>query len=151
MASGTGGWNAGAYGDDGWNDGIILSETGIAATLALGTETASGSAQINQVGFDNLRLSLADLSANISGTAVINTVTGTSGTGTSTDKNVYWWAVGNDSSNYSASNLTQYTGCGMLATGWDATGQIDGIKFTQVNSSPSSWDTNSTFRVWGAD
>ena len=82
MATGTGGWNAGAYGDDGWNDGIVLSETGIAATLALGYETASGSAQINQVGFDNLRLSLADLSANISGTAVINTVTGTSGTGT---------------------------------------------------------------------
>ena len=81
MATGTGGWNAGAYGDDGWNDGIVLSETGIAATLALGSETASGSAQINQVGFDNLRLSLADLSANISGTAVINTVTGTSGTG----------------------------------------------------------------------
>ena len=78
MATGTGGWNAGAYGDDGWNDGIVLSETGIAATLALGTETASGSAQINQVGFDNLRLSLADLSANISGTAVINTVTGLS-------------------------------------------------------------------------
>ena len=82
MATGTGGWNAGAYGDDGWNDGIVLSETGIAATLALGSETASGSAQINQVGFDNFRLSLADLSANISGTAVINTVTGTSGTGT---------------------------------------------------------------------
>ena len=82
MATGTGGWNAGAYGDDGWNDGIVLSETGIAATLALGSETASGSAQINQVGFDNLGLSLADLSANISGTAVINTVTGTSGTGT---------------------------------------------------------------------
>ena len=82
MATGTGGWNAGAYGDDGWNDGIVLSETGIVATLALGSETASGSAQINQVGFDNLRLSLADLSANISGTAVINTVTGTSGTGT---------------------------------------------------------------------
>ena len=82
MATGTGGWNAGAYGDDGWNDGIVLSETGIAATLALGSETASGSAQINQVGFDNFRLSLADLSANISGPAVINTVTGTSGTGT---------------------------------------------------------------------
>ena len=61
MASGTGGWNAAAYGDDGWNDGIILSETGIAATLALGTEQASGGAQINQVGFDNLRISLADL------------------------------------------------------------------------------------------
>ena len=42
MAEGTGGWNAGAYGDDGWNDGIVLSETGIAATLALGSETASG-------------------------------------------------------------------------------------------------------------
>ena len=82
MATGTGGWNAGAYGDDGWNDGIVLSDRGIAATLALGSETASGSAQINQVGFDNFRLSLADLSANISGTAVINTVTGTSGTGT---------------------------------------------------------------------
>ena len=82
MATGTGGWNAGAYGDDGWNDGIVISETGIVATLALGSETASGSAQINQVGFDNLRLSLADLSANISGTAVINTVTGSSGTGT---------------------------------------------------------------------
>ena len=82
MATGTGGWNAGAYGDDGWNDGIVISETGIVATLALGSETAYGSAQINQVGFDNLRLSLDDLSANISGTAVINTVTGTSGTGT---------------------------------------------------------------------
>jgi len=81
MASGTGGYNAGAYGDDGWNDGIVLSETGIAATLALGSETASGGAQINQVGFDNLRISLADLSAQISGTAVINTVSGISGTG----------------------------------------------------------------------
>ena len=81
MASGTGGYNAGAYGDDGWNDGIVLSETGIAATLALGSETASGGAQINQVGFDNLRISLADLSAQISGTSVINTVSGTSGTG----------------------------------------------------------------------
>lgn len=81
MASGTGGYNAGAYGDDGWNDGIVLSETGIVATLALGSETASGGAQINQVGLDNLRISLADLSAQISGTAVINTVSGTSGTG----------------------------------------------------------------------
>ena len=50
MAEGTGGWNAGAYGDDGWNDGIVLSETGIAATLALGSEIASGGALINQVG-----------------------------------------------------------------------------------------------------
>jgi len=65
MASGTGGWNAGAYGDDGWDDGILLTETGIAATLALGSEQASGGATINQVGYDNLRISVADLSANI--------------------------------------------------------------------------------------
>ena len=81
MATGTGGWNAGAYGDDGWNDGIVLSETGIAATLALGSETASGSALINQVGYDNFRISLADLSANITGTATVNTVYGITGTG----------------------------------------------------------------------
>ena len=81
MATGTGGWNAGAYGDDGWNDGIVLSETGITATLALGSETASGSALINQVGYDNFRISLADLSANITGTATVNTVSGITGTG----------------------------------------------------------------------
>ena len=74
MAAGTGGWNAGAYGDDGWNDGIILTETGIAATLALGSEQASGSALINQVGYDTFRLSLADLSANITGTGSTGTV-----------------------------------------------------------------------------
>ena len=89
MAEGTGGWNAGAYGDDGWNDGIILTETGIAATLALGTEEASGSALINQVGYDNFRLSLADLSANITGTASVNTVTGITGTG-STGTVKFW-------------------------------------------------------------
>ena len=81
MAEGTGGWNAGGYGDDGWNDGIILTETGIAATLALGTEEASGSALINQVGYDTFRLSLADLSANITGTATVNTLSGITGTG----------------------------------------------------------------------
>ena len=81
MATGTGGWNAGAYGDDGWNDGIVLSETGIAATLALGSEIASGGALINQVRYDNLRINLADLSANITGTTTVNTVSGITGTG----------------------------------------------------------------------
>tara|TARA_Y100001973_G_C5179902_1_gene324212 strand:- start:32 stop:358 length:327 start_codon:yes stop_codon:yes gene_type:complete len=81
MASGTGGWNAGAYGDDGWNDGIVLSETGIAGTLALGSEQASGSSLVLQVGYDNFRISLADLSANITGTATVNTVSGITGTG----------------------------------------------------------------------
>ena len=89
MAEGTGGWNAGAYGDDGWNDGIVLSETGIAATLALGSEIASGGALINQVGYDNLRINLADLSANITGTASVNTVTGITGTG-STGTVKFW-------------------------------------------------------------
>jgi len=78
MASGTAGWNAGAYGDDGWDDGILLSETGIAATLAVGVEVASGSALISQVGYDTFRISLADLSSNITGTALINTATGSS-------------------------------------------------------------------------
>ena len=34
MASGTGGYNAGAYGDNGWNDAALISESGIAANLA---------------------------------------------------------------------------------------------------------------------
>ena len=50
MASGTGGYNAAAYGDNGWNDGALITETGIAATLALGSEQASGGATIDQVG-----------------------------------------------------------------------------------------------------
>ena len=36
---------------------------------------------INQVGYDNLRINLADLSANITGTATVNTVSGITGTG----------------------------------------------------------------------
>ena len=82
MASGTAGYNAGAYGDNGWDDGALISEAGIAATLALGSETASGGATINQVGYDNLRISVADLSANITGTATVNTITGISSTST---------------------------------------------------------------------
>ena len=72
MASGTAGYNAGAYGDNGWDDGAVFAESGIAATLALGTEEASGGATINQVGYDNLRLSVADLSGNVTGTATVN-------------------------------------------------------------------------------
>lgn len=80
MASGTAGYNAGAYGDNGWDDGAVFAESGIAATLALGTEEASGGATINQVGYDNLRLSVSDLSENVSGTATVNTITGISNT-----------------------------------------------------------------------
>jgi len=80
MASGTAGYNASAYGDNGWDDGAVFAETGIAATSALGTEVASGSAQIDQVGYDNLRLSSANLSENVTGTASINTLSGITGT-----------------------------------------------------------------------
>ena len=82
MASGTAGYNAGAYGDNGWDDGAVFAESGIAATLALGTEEASGGATINQVGYDNLRLSVSDLSENVTGTASVNTITGISSTST---------------------------------------------------------------------
>ena len=71
MASGTGGYNAAAYGDNGWNDGAIITETGIAATLALGSEQASGGATIDQVGLNDTKLSLADLSQNVTGTALL--------------------------------------------------------------------------------
>ena len=80
MASGTAGYNAGAYGDNGWDDGAVFAETGIAATLALGTEEASGGATINQVGYDNLRLSVSDLSENVTGTASVNTISGIAST-----------------------------------------------------------------------
>tara|TARA_Y100001963_G_C6449177_1_gene295031 strand:- start:129 stop:455 length:327 start_codon:yes stop_codon:yes gene_type:complete len=96
MASGTAGYNAGAYGDNGWDDGAVFAETGIAATTALGTEEASGGATINQVGYNNLLLSVSDLSQNISGTATVNTITGVNST-TSTG-NVRLWSLVNTTS-----------------------------------------------------
>jgi hypothetical protein len=80
MGSGTFGYNNSAYGDNGWNDGALFAETGIAATSALGTEVVSGSSLSIQVGLDTLRLSSANLSSNVSGTATVNTVTGISNT-----------------------------------------------------------------------
>ena len=96
MASGTAGYNAGAYGDNGWDDGAVFAETGIAATTALGTEEASGGATINQVGYDNLRLSVSDLSQNISGTATVNTITGVNST--LSTGNVRLWSLVNTTS-----------------------------------------------------
>ena len=37
MASGTGGYNAAAYGDNGWNDAALITESGIAGTGSTGT------------------------------------------------------------------------------------------------------------------
>ena len=70
MGSGTYGYNNSAYGDSGWGDGALITETGIAATLALGSEQASGGATIDQVGLNDTKLSLADLSQNVTGTAL---------------------------------------------------------------------------------
>ena len=79
MGSGTYGYNNGAYGDNGWDDGALITETGIAATLALGSEQASGGATIDQVGFNDAKLSVADLSQNVTGTALFE-ATGQAGT-----------------------------------------------------------------------
>ena len=80
MGSGTFGYNNSAYGDNGWNDGAVFAETGIAATSALGTEVVSGSSLSIQVGLNNLRLSSANLSENVTGTASVNTLSGITGT-----------------------------------------------------------------------
>ena len=73
------GYNHNAYGDNGWDDGALIAETGIAVTLALGSEQASGGATIDQVGFNDIKLSLADLSQNVPGTALFE-ATGEVGT-----------------------------------------------------------------------
>jgi len=80
----TAGYNKDAYGDYGWGDGMLVTETGIAATLALGSEQASGGATIDQVGFNDVKLSVADLSQNVTGTAlfVASGQAGTSAIGT---------------------------------------------------------------------
>mgnify|MGYP003636910344 CR=1 FL=1 len=91
MGSGTYGYNNGAYGDNGWDDGALFAETGIAATTALGAEVASGGATIDQVGYDNLRLSSATLSSGITGTAVVNTTEGITATGAT--GNVRLWSL----------------------------------------------------------
>ena len=42
------GYNYNAYGDNGWNDGALISESGIAATLALGAETPAANADVTE-------------------------------------------------------------------------------------------------------
>ncbi len=69
MASGTGGYNAAAYGDNGWNDSAIITESGIAATLALGTETPAANADVTEATTPEL--------AAIGSLSSIPTITGT--------------------------------------------------------------------------
>ena len=81
MASGTGGYNAAAYGDNGWNDGALITESGIAATMALGTETPAANADVTEATTPELGM-IGSLSSfeKITGTAKVEP-TGASGTG----------------------------------------------------------------------
>ena len=81
MASGTGGYNAAAYGDNGWNDAALITESGIAATLALGTETPEANADVTEATTPELGM-IGSLSsfAGITGTAKVEP-TGQGGTG----------------------------------------------------------------------
>ena len=75
------GYNKNAYGDGGWDDGMLVTETGIAATMALGTETPLGDANVTEATTPELA-AIGSLSsfAGITGTATF-TATGEGGTG----------------------------------------------------------------------
>ena len=81
MASGTGGYNAAAYGDNGWNDAALITESGIAATMALGAETPAANADVTEATTPELGM-IGSLSSfeKITGTAKVEP-TGASGTG----------------------------------------------------------------------
>ena len=74
------GYNHNAYGDNGWNDGALISESGIAATLALGSETPPANADVTEATTPELGAigSLASFSA-ITGTSLVS-ATGQGGT-----------------------------------------------------------------------
>ena len=42
------GYNHNAYGDNGWNDGALITESGIAADLVLGSETPQANADVTE-------------------------------------------------------------------------------------------------------
>ena len=75
------GYNHNAYGDNGWNDGALITESGIAATMALGTETPAANADVTEATTPELGM-IGSLSSfeKITGTAKF-TATGESGTG----------------------------------------------------------------------
>ena len=77
----SGGYNHNAYGDNGWDDGSLITETGIAATMALGTETPAANADVTEATTPELAAigSLSSFAA-ITGTAKVEP-TGESGTG----------------------------------------------------------------------
>ena len=74
------GYNHNAYGDNGWNDGALISESGIAADLVLGTETPAANADVTEATTPELGAigSLASFAA-ITGTSLVSP-TGQGGT-----------------------------------------------------------------------
>ena len=76
------GYNKNAYGDGGWDDGALIIESGIAATMALGTETPTANADVTEATTPELAAigSLSSFAA-ITGTAKVEP-TGEEGTGT---------------------------------------------------------------------
>ena len=75
------GYNHNAYGDGGWDDGALITESGIAATMALGTETPTATANVTEATTPELGM-IGSLSSfeKITGTATF-TATGEEGTG----------------------------------------------------------------------
>jgi len=73
---------------------------------------------------------------------------GTAGNDEQCKRNFIWTIGGNDYSNASSNYAEIIQGAGMLDD--YRQGQIDGLRFTQVNSS-IDFDANSKFIVWGAD
>ena len=76
-----GGYNVNAYGDNGWNDAALITESGIAATMALGTETPAANADVTEATTPELGM-IGSLSSfeKITGTANVSP-TGQGGTG----------------------------------------------------------------------
>ena len=74
------GYNHNAYGDNGWNDGALISESGIAANLVLGSETPQANADVTEATTPELGAigSLASFAA-ITGTSLVSP-TGQGGT-----------------------------------------------------------------------
>ena len=91
MASGTGGYNAAAYGDNGWNDGALITESGIAADLVLGSETPKANADVTEGTTPELGLNVSLSSIpDITGTSL---VTPTGQNGTLVTGTVKFWTV----------------------------------------------------------
>ena len=74
------GYNHNAYGDNGWDDGALIAESGIAATMALGTETPLADADVTEATTPELGM-IGSLSSfeKITGTAKVEP-TGQGGT-----------------------------------------------------------------------